>query len=395
MLLLHLSDLHLSRYGETRYWTQLDDSDDRWEVLQRWQRWRIEGKRDRKDRPERLRVVDPEGVVHAAKKWPSKKDDRAIAGLLQLAMERHMTSAEALVDKRPSAEDLAALLRIDPDNTNLRFIELLDYVLPLEPDVIVITGDMTDNGFGYGLIEHYLEPWIKGKRLFVVPGNHDTYELLPRRGRKARVVAREDRYREFAEHVGNTPEECGAYLRCVDDLCFVGLSSCKQPRTPLSASGEVSKEQLQWLAEQAAENEQFRGARLRICLVHHHLMRIPYEPGRGAPMEMGLKLRNGREVMQACADAQIDMIFNGHRHHGYTVQLPGHPLVISSPSSTLGCKSTDMRYVWLVELAQRYPYPHAHRLSEDRASPLEDAPTPEETETVDPDKAAAEIEAGD
>ena len=46
MLLLHLSDLHLSRYGETRSWRQPSERDaGRWEPVHEWERWRIEGLR--------------------------------------------------------------------------------------------------------------------------------------------------------------------------------------------------------------------------------------------------------------------------------------------------------------------------------------------------------------
>jgi hypothetical protein len=96
---------------------------------------------------------------------------------------------------------------------------------------------------------------------------------------------------------------------------------------------------------------------LRVALVHHHLLRMPLELGKRSPIEVGLRLRNASEVMDACKRAGIDILFHGHRHHGYTVQLPGHPMVISSPSSTLGCKSTDLQYVWLIDLDAARPFP--------------------------------------
>ncbi|MCK5796763.1 MAG: metallophosphoesterase [Deltaproteobacteria bacterium] len=371
MLLLHLSDLHLSRYGETRKWTQVDEDPDDWESLHTWRHWRIDGQRDRKGRPDKLRLVDPVGIVHTTTGWPSKKEDKAIAAFLELAMERQRTSTDELISHRPSPEDIDSLLRIDPDNTNLRFLQLLDQLLPLEPDIIAVTGDLTDNGLGYGLVEHYLEPWIKNRRLLVVPGNHDTYEMFPGKGRKARLEAKLERYQRFAESVGMAPDPSGAFVRTIDDLAFIGLSSCKPPRTPLSASGEVDSDQLERL-EELSHDEAFMHARLRIGLVHHHLLRMPFELGKRMPVEMGLRLRNAREFMAASTKAHIDVLLNGHRHHGYMVKLPGHPLVISSPSSTLGCKSTEMRYVWLVNLDHKVPHATVHRFTEDRASDRDD-----------------------
>ena len=363
MLILHISDLHLSRYGESGTWTRREERDnDHWDTVHTWQRWLIEGVKDRKGRPERLRLVDPSGVIHRQRSWP-KRDDQAISGLLSMAMERHMTSAENLVLERPTPEDLVSLLRVDRRNTNLLFLRLLDEITRIGPDVVVLTGDVTDNGFGYGLVEHYLKPWIQRKRLFVVPGNHDTYDMFPRKGRRARATAKEEQYRAFAKRVGMVCNKFDAWLHYVDDVVLVGLSSCKPPLTPLSASGEVESRQLSWMQGLSRDTD-FSKARFRLGLVHHHLLRMPLELGRRSPIEVGMRLRNAPQVMGACRDVRLDMLFNGHRHHGYAVELPGHPMVISSPSSTLGCKSTEMEYVWLVDLSNKHPRPALHRLRE-------------------------------
>lgn len=370
MQLLHLSDLHLSRYGESRKWMQSEDEEEGWNVVHSWRHWRIEGSHDRKGRPDKLRLIDPSGVVHTTRSWP-KKEDKAIAALLELAMKRHATSAETLIEQRPSSEDLQSMLRVDPANTNLRFLELVDLVLPLNPRVIALTGDITDNGLGYALVEHYLKPWIEDKRLLVVPGNHDTYDMFPGKKRKQRRSAKIERYHKFAESVDMLPGNSGAFVRRIDDMAFVGLNSCKPPRTLLSASGEVTQDQLNWLDE-LSHDAAFQQAKFRICLLHHHLLRMPFELGKRMPIEMGLRLRNARDVMASCANANMDLILNGHRHHGYMVQLPGHPLVISSPSSTKGCKSSQLRYVWMIDLNQNYPHPKVYRFSEDRAIDDED-----------------------
>jgi hypothetical protein len=98
MRLLHLSDLHLSRYGESGTWTQGDGDDDPWETIQTWQRWRIEGLRDRKGKPDKLRLIDPQGLVHKVKSWPAKKEDRVVGALITRAMKRHQTSTERLIE---------------------------------------------------------------------------------------------------------------------------------------------------------------------------------------------------------------------------------------------------------------------------------------------------------
>ena len=363
MLLLHLSDFHLSRYGEAGTWSQRDrDEDDDWELIHKWHRWQIEGKRDRKGRPDHLRLVDPEGVVHKVKNWPGRRDDRVVSSLLNTAMKRHETSAERLIKSRPGPEDLAAMLKLDPYNTNLRFLLLVDRLQAMGPEVLLLTGDITDNGFGYGLVLHYLKPWVEGRRLFVVPGNHDTYDMMPRIGRRARTEAKGVRYAEFAATVGMEFNSAGAYVRRLGDFAVVGLNSCDMPRTPLSASGAVSREQLAWL-HRLGKDVGFQRARGRLGLVHHHLLRIPFAIGKRSPVEVGMRLRNATEVVRTCARAGLNVLFNGHRHHGYVVQLPGRPMVISAPSSTLGCKSTvNQIYGWRLDLEHKTPFPILERL---------------------------------
>lgn len=359
MRLLHLSDLHLSRYGESGRWIPRAD-DDGAEVLHTWEGWNVEGLRSpKRRRADRLRLVDPEGVVHEVRSWP-KRDDKAITHLLSRAMERHRTSAQRLIQDPPTPEELRSMLRLDPANTNLRFLEMLEQVLPLAPDLIAVTGDTTDNGFGYSLVSHKLSPWIQRSRLFVVPGNHDTYDMIPSRGRRSRRAAKEERFQRFAWDIGLAPDVGGAWSRTVGDVALVGLDSCTPPRTVISASGMVPKAQLRWLAGMA-EDPAFRGARHRIVLLHHHLLRMPFAVGKKRDLpEMAMRLRNAPAVMEACRAAGVDLLMNGHRHRGYWVQLPNHPAVLSSPSSTLGCKFAKADYVWTLDLSADDLIPTLH-----------------------------------
>ncbi len=357
MLIIHLSDLHLSRYGEPVTWTlRADDEEERWEALHQWSGWQIEGLRDRKGRPDDLRLIDPEDIVHKVRSWPSRNDDKAISALLGVAMDRQRYSSQELVRSRPTAEDLQSLRRVDPENTNLRFMQLLGEVEAHAPEVVLITGDITNNGYGYELIQHYLAPWVERGTLFAVPGNHDTYDMLPRMGRSRRTQAKEECYAEFARSVDLLPGEEGAYLRLFGDMAVVGLNSCQMPKTPLSASGAVSKDQLRWL-ERLGQDPEFSACRVRVALVHHHLLRVPYTVGNRNPMEAGMRLRNAVDTMEMLTQANLDFVFNGHRHHGYVVKLPGRPMIISSPSSTLGCKSTGTAYTWRLDLADEQPFP--------------------------------------
>lgn len=356
-VVLHLSDLHLTRYGEQLIWSHRDeDEEHEWTLVQAWRRWRVEGTKDRKGRPETLRLVDPEGVVHKEKSWSERGEDRVISQLLSLAMKRHETSAENLIENAPQRGDLGTLLQLEPGNTNLRFLQLMHDVRAIAPDVVLLTGDLTDNGFGYSLVAHHLAPWIEADRLLIVPGNHDTYEMVPRLGRGRIARMKTEAYLAFAATLGQSPGPSGCYLKLLGDVAVVGINSCMMPLTPMSASGAVSEEQLAWISD-LGKDPAFRDARLRLALVHHHLLTIPFTVGRRGPIEAGMRLRNAEETMEVLTSAGFDFIFNGHRHHGYVVKLPGRPLVVSSPSSTMGCKSLGRPYAWCVDMAKPQPFP--------------------------------------
>ena len=75
-----------------------------------------------------------------------------------------------------------------------------------------------------------------------------------------------------------------------------------------------------------------------------------------------MRLRNAVETLEVLSEAGVDIIFHGHRHHGYVVKLPGRPMVISSPSSTLGCESYGRPYFWRLDFGRRQPFPELEEI---------------------------------
>jgi hypothetical protein len=61
-----------------------------------------------------------------------------------------------------------------------------------------------------------------------------------------------------------------------------------------------------------------------------------------------MKLRDARQVVELLTAHRFEAVLNGHRHHGYHVRESGLPHVVSSPSTTLGCRASGERYFWLI-----------------------------------------------
>jgi hypothetical protein len=177
-----LSDLHVSRYGDTnepkvqlfghwfksggrvldggRFWSNCPDVPKNWKI-----------QRHKLDR--HWRALDATGIRRAA----AKSGEESLRLQVQVwatadATERAKTSL--------SETELRGLLAIDPDNTNLRLLQVrraLDR-LPVPPDWLCFPGDLTDNGYGYEFITSLFADWFQRGRAIVVPGNHDLNQTM-------------------------------------------------------------------------------------------------------------------------------------------------------------------------------------------------------------------------
>ena len=89
----------------------------------------------------------------------------------------------------------------------------------------------------------------------------------------------------------------------------------------------------------------------RLAMLHHHVVNPPKNAVGRAPLQLGLRLRNAAAVYRRFCKLELAAVLNGHRHHGYRFHAAQAPLVLASPSTTLGCLSGAARpYYWRLEL---------------------------------------------
>src|SRR5579871_4877755 len=337
-VLAHLSDLHVSRFGghvtslaSRRLHGRRAKRGDGWTPVEELDGWRVE------QRERALRLVDSDGVVHGADKAKGA-DATGVSALIAVARERQRTEHRRLAASLPSDEERERLLEKDPHNTNLLFCRAAARLRADAPDWVLITGDLTDDGVGYDLILAALEPWVKTRRLLAVPGNHDLYDspplFVPAHARRPASLKRE-LWAAFALRLGLPPG--GAWVHELGDQIRVcGLDSCNPARTPLSASGAVTDEALAFL-DSALKGTPADG--VRIAMLHHHVVNLPFRPTGWAPWQLGIRLRNAGPVYQFLVEHQFTLVMNGHRHVGYRYHPNHAPLFVSAPSATLGCRS--------------------------------------------------------
>jgi len=150
----------------------------------------------------------------------------------------------------------------------------------LAPDVIAVTGDLTNEGFKqeYQVAKEYLDR-LECERVLVIPGNHDSRNVG---------------YIHFEEMIG--PRSCVLHT---DGISIVGVDSTE----PDLNYGTIGRSKYPWLEEQFSVP-----ARFRIFMLHHHLLPIP---GTGRERNMVYDAGDTLEVLQRC---NVNLVLSGHKH---------------------------------------------------------------------------------
>ena len=179
-------------------------------------------------------------------------------------------------------------------------------VKELDPDVTLVTGDLTDWGLEseFEVALHHLdkldEPW------YTVPGNHDArhegYKVFEKLGRRSSRIF-------VQEHEG---------------LLLAGVDSSE----PDIDEGHVGRDQTAWLGKQLKDAGPDY---LPIVFLHHHLVPVP-NTGR----ERNVLVDSG-EVLLKLFDFGIPLVLTGHKHTPWVWNLNG--LVVST-AGTVSCERT-------------------------------------------------------
>jgi 3',5'-cyclic AMP phosphodiesterase CpdA len=337
-----------------------DTSPARFDVVWEEAGWKVLHARGGK--PSKVTLIDPEGYAHPV---PSVKQlaegdldpvERAAAKACRLESRRAATLGLA----SPTDGALALMLRSTPKNTNLRLLRAARAVAQSAPDVVVITGDLTDDGDGYELVKGAFSRFVDKGRLLAIPGNHDLY-LFPIAGSgrpRATAESKRKAWQAFAKDLGLELDACGAFTRELPqgDAIVVGLDSCaRAQRSFFRQNGAIGSAQLEYLRKVAGSSA-WKKAHHKIVLLHHHVVPLPHGVGKRAPTEFAMRLDDATAVAEVLNEVGATLVMHGHRHVSEERQPAGSNFrILASPSLTLGCRSGDVPSFWRVELAE-----HAH-----------------------------------
>ncbi len=150
----------------------------------------------------------------------------------------------------------------------------------LHPDVVVVTGDLTDMGFRGEFEEaRALLDGIECERMLVIPGNHD-----------ARNVGEI----HFEELFGPRDSEL-----VLEGVHIIGLDSSE----PDLDNGRIGRERYRTIEEQFGDPDEFK-----ILCIHHHLMPVP-----GTGRERNVVYDAG-DLLRVLTSEGCDLVLCGHKH---------------------------------------------------------------------------------
>lgn len=187
----------------------------------------------------------------------------------------------------------------------------VDEILELSPDLVVVGGDVTAEGYSWEFTEarSYLEPLFDLK-VVVIPGNHDAKNVGYLHFRDTFGAGDVG---EKGDQVLNLPMGTNAD-GSPRSATVVALDSAK----PDLAEGEVGRERYPWIRQQFE-----RDSDLRMLILHHHLVPVP-----GTGRERNTVWDAG-DVLQLISDVGCDIVLSGHKHVPH-VWLLQHVLLINS-----------------------------------------------------------------
>ena len=161
------------------------------------------------------------------------------------------------------------------------FEKVIEEVNALNPDAVVITGDLTNEG----LKEQYekcktLISKINVEKIIAVSGNHDY---------------RNTGYLHFKKYFPfQTINELS------DDVVLVTLGTARPDRD----EGEVGYRQISWLERTMKKYQN----KTTILAMHHHLIGIP-DTGSDR-----LTIIDAGDVLRATLDSNVNLVLCGHKH---------------------------------------------------------------------------------
>ena len=187
----------------------------------------------------------------------------------------------------------ASDIHCGPEFQKAVFEAAVDEINDLDPDVIVITGDLTENGllFQYRVARDVVDS-IKCKTKVICSGNHDyrsTGYLLFKKFFASRRVVK------------------------MSNCIFTVVSTARPERN----DGEVGHRQVVWLERTLSKH----GKMMKIVAMHHHLIQVPDTGPDNIPVV------DAGDTLRGIMNAKVNLVLGGHRHRPWRWMVGGTRII--------------------------------------------------------------------
>lgn len=157
---------------------------------------------------------------------------------------------------------------------------VIDELNELKPDMVVVTGDLTDMGFRQEFKQaHRLLSRLECQQRMILLGNHD-----------ARNVGDE----HFSEMFGARSK-----ILLHGPVRILGIDSSE----PDLDAGRVGRSRYRWIEERFSDPDEFK-----VLAMHHHLMPVP-----GTGRERNIVYDAG-DMLRVLTNCGADLVLCGHKH---------------------------------------------------------------------------------
>ena len=181
------------------------------------------------------------------------------------------------------------------------FDQLVEEINNLEPDAIVITGDLTDEG----LLSQFERARFEIQRFkcnnrIVLAGNHD--------------------YRHTGYLLFKKFFHTKQVYELKDDVVIVTIGTARPDRD----EGEVGYRQNKWMSSVLSRYD----SKIKIIAMHHHLIGIP-DTGTDK-----IIILDAGDTLLACMQAKVDLVLCGHKHRPWIWKLGSLEIAYAGTASS-------------------------------------------------------------
>jgi 3',5'-cyclic-AMP phosphodiesterase len=172
-----------------------------------------------------------------------------------------------------------------------KMARIVEHVRSVEPDVVVVAGDLTTAGYEWEYEE--VAAWLDTIEFpkVVIPGNHDA--------RNVGYLHFKDRFGDAFSRYRQSFDADRAERLAASGFTIVGVDSSE----PDVNEGRIGRDRYPWIRAQFDEPDD-----MRILAVHHHLVPIP---GTGRERNT---VTDAGDLLLALTELDVDVVLSGHKH---------------------------------------------------------------------------------